>query len=375
MSVRIQPMTKLLFVIGCFFASVSAANTDNYLRLILPDTVDSQIELQFDGSAHPDLKNAALQVFVGKSTSCCNGRSPIAGKHSRTVNRITFRPAFRFESGQAYTVLAPRIDQQGKAVESKHEFTLKGEFNLANPHVVNVYPSGPNLPENTLRFYVHFSAPMQPHRSTEHIKLVDAQGNVDNNAFMSFKQELWSEDRKRLTVLMDPGRIKRGVAQNLTLGPALEQGHRYTIIVDEGWPGANGQSVAAKFEKGFVTTAALRTRPDLSYWSVSAPKIQSIEPLVINLDRPFDHASLSNSILILTDKGAVVSGSISIENYEQRWKFAPKEPWEGKQLTILVDAHLEDVAGNNFKDLLDHSIGTESIQADQLSLSVNLQDH
>ena len=113
--------------------------------------------------------------------------------------------------------------------------------------MTDVYPSGDLLPENVLRFYVHFSEPMTPHLASDFVTLRDASGVADRAAFMKFKQELWNADRTRLTVLIDPGRIKRSVATNLDLGPALLEGERYSLTVDEGWPSADGSSVLPSF--------------------------------------------------------------------------------------------------------------------------------
>jgi hypothetical protein len=36
----------------------------------------------------------------------------------------------------------------------------------------------------------------------------------------------------RLTLFIDPGRIKRGVLPLEEVGPALEEGKRYTLMID-----------------------------------------------------------------------------------------------------------------------------------------------
>lgn len=51
---------------------------------------------------------------------------------------------------------------------------------------------------------------------------------------MRLKKELWNEDRARLTVLIDPGRIKRNVATNEALGRALLASRDYMLFVDIG---------------------------------------------------------------------------------------------------------------------------------------------
>ena len=42
--------------------------------------------------------------------------------------------------------------------------------------------------------------------------------------WIGINQELWDPGMQRLTLLLDPGRIKRGVGPNLEAGLALERG-------------------------------------------------------------------------------------------------------------------------------------------------------
>ncbi len=73
---------------------------------------------------------------------------------------------------------------------------------------------------------------------------------------MRFKQELWNEDLARLTVLIDPGRIKRNVATNVELGFALLAGRNYTLSVGAGWSSANSESVLPAFDKALHCNCA-----------------------------------------------------------------------------------------------------------------------
>ena len=152
----------------------------------------------------------------------------MAGRYALTDDTLTFSPAFGFDPGQDY-VARVWTSRNGHALVA---FRLPLEAATVPAAVTEIYPSGETLPENVLRFYIHFSAPMTPHVAFDYIKLRDASGTVDDAAFMRFKQELWNEDRTRLTVLIDPGRIKRDVATNLELGPALLAGQQYTLSVD-----------------------------------------------------------------------------------------------------------------------------------------------
>ena len=74
--------------------------------------------------------------------------------------------------------------------------------------------------------YVAFDRPARGLVHQADIKLLDSKDMAVENAFMDFGQELWSPDGKRLTVLFDPGKIKRGVeAPHSELAPLKEGGN------------------------------------------------------------------------------------------------------------------------------------------------------
>ncbi|MFN3214849.1 MAG: hypothetical protein ACE37M_17240 [Henriciella sp.] len=239
-------------------------------------------------------------------------------------------------------------------------FRLPQREFLAKAEVTEFYPSGDMLPENILRFYLHFSVPMKPQVAHEFIYLRDDSGTVDDAVFMRFKQELWNETRTRLTVLVDPGRIKRGVATNRKLGPALLAGERYTLSVEEGWPSADGASVLPGFSKTFLVSDPLRTMADTKLWKVNTPCAATREPLEVTFERPFDRHLLTKHLKVLAFPAEIVEGEVEVGVGERTWRFTPQNPWPRRGLNIRVDAVLEDVAGNNFLELLDHAVNMES---------------
>ena len=237
------------------------------------------------------------------------------------------------------------------------EFRIPRDSPAAPAFVTDVYPSGDVLPENVLRFYVHFSVPMAPHLASEFVTLCDASGVSDPAAFMKFKQELWNADRTRLTVLIDPGRIKRSVATNLDLGPALLEGERHALTVDEGWPSADGSSVLPSFSKHFSVIEALREQPDVGRWISRPPRLGTREPLSVTFDRPFDRHLLSEALYVVAIDGQAIDGTPLVGESEMSWSFTPNEPWAASGMHVMVDSALEDVAGNNLRELLDREIG------------------
>lgn len=330
-----------------------------------PANVDSNLTLTLD-TVPVDLNPSdVLQVFVGEQSTCCTDKLPIAGHYQTHRSVVTFDPAFDFIAGQPYTARYRTNRNPDTSTVETYEFIIQPQTENLTPQVLAIFPSGKVIPENTLRFYLHFSTPMQPHVSRDFIKLIDSAGKPDTSAFMAFKQELWNEDRTRLTLLMDPGRIKRGVAQNLRQGPALLEGNDYAIVVEKGWHSATGVKTTARYEKPLEVSAALRSLPNIQQWNISPLRVQTTDPLVIDFDRPFDRVLALSSITILDGNGQAISGTVSIENNETRWRFVPDFPWKDLTIHIDVNPEFEDVAGNNFNELLDHPFQAHTALASQ----------
>lgn len=83
------------------------------------------------------------------------------------------------------------------------------------------------LPENLPRLYIYFPRPMSPNIQSSDIKLFEASGQEISLVFLPMRFELWSPDRRRLTFLLDPGRVKTGLIADDTLGRALIDGETY----------------------------------------------------------------------------------------------------------------------------------------------------
>ncbi len=300
-----------------------------------------------------------LELFVGGADAFDDQRLPIAGRYEHDGELLRFLPAFNLVAGQDYVALTRRSGEPFQLTE----FRIPREAAAAPAQVTEVYPSGDVLPANVLRFYVHFSAPMAPHLASDYIRLRDASGRTDPAAFMKFKQELWNADRTRLTVLIDPGRIKRSVATNVDLGPALLEGGRYSLTIDEGWPSADGSSTLPAFSKSFRVGRALRKRPEIERWTWKSPRPGTREPFVISFDRPFDRHLLPDALHVVAGDGMKVDGTPRIGRDEASWSFIPTEPWSADEVRVAVDNNLEDIAGNSLRELLDRDIGAAKAMA------------
>ena len=213
--------------------------------------------------------------------------------------------------------------------------------------VEQVYPSANRLPENLLKFYLNFSAPMSRGEAYRHIHLLDAAGKPVESAFLEVGEELWDPDGKRLTLFIDPGRIKRGLKPREDLGPVLEAGKKYTLAIDRDWSDARGDPLGEPYRKAFEAVAAVDQSPDPKTWKVEAPPAGTNRPLDVRFPGPLDHALLGRLLNVTDAGGREVAGSVTVSDQETRWRFTPARPWPAGEYRLAVDTTLEDLAGNS----------------------------
>ena len=274
-----------------------------------------------------------LQIYVASQTQ------PILGTQSQNI----FKPRFPFTPGVSYrAVFTPT-----KGTPVTHPFTLT-RTNTKPAVVEQVFPTTSTLPENQLKFYLHFSAPMSKGEAYRHIQLLDSSKQPTPLPFLELDEELWDRDARRLTLFFDPGRIKRGLVPHNEAGAPLIPGQSYTLVIDATWPDATGQPLRQAFTKRFTVMPADRTAPTLATWKLSQPKPNTREPLTIDFPEPLDRALLDRMIRVKN-----VTGAITVDQQETRWSFTPTQTWRTGHYEIEIDSILEDLAGNKLNRLFD----------------------
>jgi hypothetical protein len=263
------------------------------------------------------------------------------GTYAVQDGTLTFVPRFPLSPGVTVRAVANLPD--GRTVQ--RDFQAAATPPRAATYVEHVYPSASLLPANQLKFYVCFSAPMRKGEAWQHLRLLNASGAAVELPFVEIDEELWDRDLKRLTVLFDPGRIKRGVLPLEEVGPAIEEGGRYTLVVDRAWTDANGTRLREEFRKQFSVAPADREAVDPSRWRLTAPAAETREPLAVEFPKPMDHELLLRSLEVSGARGRL-TGSITVDREERRWLFTPREPWAAGDYSLLIDSFLEDLAGN-----------------------------
>ncbi len=273
----------------------------------------------------------------------------MSGTYQIVSNRLEFVPIFPLEPNVSYEAVLHAVDSSGKVgdvIESRR-YTAIAEAPKPTAVVSAIYPSAAVLPENLLKFYIHFSAPMSGGHIYDHIQLLDAAGKPVELPFLEIDEELWNPTMTRLTLFLDPGRIKRGVRPLEEIGPSFQAGKTYTLTISKDWRDAEGAPLKSSFEKKFSVTSADRVTPDPKKWKLTAPKANQVGPVELNFEKPLDQAILKRTLTVVDESGKPLVGTVEIGNEEQTWRFIPDHAWKPGSYRAVIPTLIEDIAGNN----------------------------
>lgn len=292
---------------------------------------------------------AGLDVQVRPSLAAVAGDFPaMAGRVVRDGDDVCFVPRFPFVDGTSYTIAVAGV--------TVAVLIRPGLDRPATTEVLAIYPTAAEVPRNLLRFYIWFSAPMSEGYATGHVLLVDGAGNPMTGALLPAGTELWSADRRRLTVLLDPARIKRGLAAHRQVGYPLRCGEPFRVVVDDGFRDALGCPLHSAAERRYAVGADERRRVDPGAWTIRAPSGRTREPLEVTFDRPLDHGLLGRCLRVTGPGGQPVAGLRVPGPEERSWRLIPRHPWAPGTHQLTVDPVLEDLAGNSATRVFDRNL-------------------
>jgi hypothetical protein len=330
----------------------SAASGPPEIRLVTPDDQKAVVEVvnlsddiarRFaSGERSRDQWAEILRVSTG------DDQPAMLGSYSVSGHTLRFTPMFPFDPGRKYSVTfnPAGISEASAATSIVATVALPAIATEPSTVVTHVFPSTDVVPENQLRLYIHFSAPMAWKGGLEFVKLLDAQGVEVVDPFLPLDAEFWNDDRTRYTVFFDPGRQKRGILPNQQMGRSLTPGQRYTLVVSRDWRDADGLPLKEDFRREFRVAKADERPLDVSAWRVTPPPADTREALVVAFPEPLDHGLLLRALGVTGEDGRFLDGDVKVDAGESRWSFTPRTAWRAATYQLTALTMLEDLAGN-----------------------------
>ena len=341
-------LNKLLLAAVILIAAVPRVEGEQS-RLALPKHSADTVHLQGLLAVGVSSEEAArrLLVFVANENfEVEEGTPPMLGRYWIENGEILFKPRFGFDPMRPYRVVAHH-----GSIRLEEAFTIAGEIPAPRTRLEVIFPTGNQLPENLLKFYLYFDRPMREGRSLDFIHLFHESGREVEIPFVETLPELWDPSGRRLTLILHPGRLKRGLEMRDRNGSTLKQNQLYRLRIDEEFLDREGLPLVMPVEKHFRVGPADRLVPDPASWRLQVPPNHG--PLLVHFGEPIDHALLANSLVVRDSSGQIVSGEISSSQEDQLWTFQPQELWNSGEYSLEVDSRLEDLAGNRVDGLFD----------------------
>ena len=286
-----------------------------------------------------DSRDAWAAVF---KVAVSPDQPPMLGDYRIDGTRIRFTPMFPLDPGRQYHVsFSP-----GGAAPITAAVGLPATHTTPTTVVAEVYPSGDVIPENQLRLYLHFSAPMGMKGGLDYVHLLDEEGKEVKDPFLPLDAEFWNDDRTRYTVFFDPGRQKRGIPVIEDMGRSLTEGKSYMLVVDKEWRDGNGLPLKEIYKRSFKVGPPDEQPLDHTAWQIEVPTAGTRTPLTVAFPEPLDHGLLLRALGVQGADGAPIGGEIMVGRNEVTWSFTPKEFWKSGPHHVVAFAMLEDLAGN-----------------------------
>ncbi len=300
---------------------------------------------------------AVLPSELVESSTHIHALQPLAGRFESDGDAICFIPRFPFLYGTSYSLLVGSVSEERRA-SNPEIWTIQRPAPSGAPTtgVVAIYPSVDQLPVNQLKLYVQFSDPMSEGWAARAVHVSRADSHKPLDGVFLMEPELWDPESRRLTLLLDPGRIKRGLAPHKEAGYPLIEGVPIVVTIDTNFRDAAGRPLRTGGERRYVIGPPVRVRVDPKDWQYHYPAAGSSDSLSVEFDRPLDHALLEHSLWVNDGAGVPLVGQGSVGPGERSWRFEPRSLWEDGRYVLIVDPRLEDLAGNSLIRVFDRDL-------------------
>ncbi len=295
--------------------------------------------------------SGGLQVRLKGNTT------PMLGNYKSIDDQIVFTPLIPFSPGSDYEVIYK--NKKIGTVQVPAPDAANAAF------VMHVFPMADTLPENLLKIYIQFSAPMREGEALQYIHLLNEHNDTVPGVFLDLQPELWDTSLTVLTLWLDPGRIKRDLIPNRKMGNPLQQGKQYTIHISNNWKDAQGLPLRQSFNRQFTAGNRDSISPQPEQWKLQLPAAKTNNKLTLYFGESLDYYLQLETIQVLNEEKKRVAGKKFILENGNGFSFSPEQPWQPGRYYLHVASYLEDLAGNNLNRLFDSDLQVKKIKGDQ----------
>lgn len=298
--------------------------------------------------ADPD--EGPYKIYVSGETN-----TAVLGTIKRDKYIHTFIPAIPFSVGANYIIRNGRDSIAGFNIAPMDD-------NFEPPKLIAIHPLRDTVPENLLKCYLQFSEPMQAvGRALNFVKVTELESGEEVAVFLDLDAELWNKDHNRLTLWLDPGRIKTDLIPNRNQGIPIHSGHKYRIEISGRWRSAKGVPLGRDYYKIFYVGEAIREKLNPAKWELNLPATGTREELEVLFDRPPDLLMAVDGSRIRNSKGKSLEGEWKVSASYEEIQFIPLNNWKIGEYELLIDSSLEDLAGNTVNRLFDTNLQSDEV--------------
>lgn len=285
-----------------------------------------------------------LRVFVGEES-----QTSVIGVIVSQNGQHSFSPVIPFTPGQTYTL-------RKNNTEVLASFTIPELEGSEEVALLAIYPQLDTVPENLLKMYFEFEAPMQEvGNALDFIRVTNETDGIEIAPFLRLESELWNQDRTLLTLWLDPGRIKTDLIPNREKGLPLRAGKTYTVAIDSSWKSSRGARLKKGYTQRYYVNERDDQKPKLDQWRIKQ-NTDALQSLEIDFGEPMDAFLALETIRFYDKNKQRIDGRMNLLSNQSRLHFAPDSLWTGTEIEIRVASRLEDLAGNNLSRPFDRPV-------------------
>ena len=267
-----------------------------------------------------------------------------SAQYSIEDGRIRFTPMFPLDPGRQYHVT---FTPPGARADHRDGRLCPRRTRRRRRRSRRCFRRRRSCPENQLRLYIHFSAPMGSRGGLDFVHLLDEAGQEVDGSVPAARRRVLERRSHALHGVLRSGPPEARHRADRRHGPLADGGQVVHAggrrrVARRQWLAAEAAVSAARSRSVRRTSGrSIRRRGR----STRRPPARSA-PLTVAFPEPLDHGLLLRALGVLAPDGKPLEGEVVVGASELTWAFTPPSRGRPARYNIVAFAMLEDLAGN-----------------------------